>query len=143
MEKNSLLKNKLGIFIFLLFIIFLSVIKDSIAQQFPIGTYWVKRDRSYEGYNYYGQVAACGINIIVGGQYRSSTLPNILAAAEAENITMILDGITHTHDDSIQWYAGSDYQRHDRGVYHLPYESNGYAPILELQTIEAKVTYDF
>ncbi|MFZ5519436.1 MAG: right-handed parallel beta-helix repeat-containing protein [Candidatus Zhuqueibacterota bacterium] len=122
-----------------LFFVLLPLV-EVIAQQFPIGTYWVATDR--ERYDQYPQVADCGINIISGGNYNGvSPLPNILAAAEASNITMLISGINGT--DSLQWYGGSQSGYDSYRAYRLPYESDGYQPIPELQTIEHTLIYDF
>lgn len=141
MEVKSFFKVKLGVLITVFFMLVVNFVTDVMAQQFPIGTYWVRIRGYREMYDYYYQVAQCGINIIIGGRYGSATLPTILNYAEAQNIAMIIDGVTDT--DSISWYAGADWGTHDRGSYHLPYEPQGYEPIPELQIIEAEATYDF
>ncbi len=144
METKRTFKVGMRVFSTAICIVLFGMLVDIMAQQFPIGTYWVRNtypDPNRERYDQYPQVRDCGINIIVGGRYGTSALPDILAAAEAAGITMIVDGVTAT--DSIQWYGGGHSRYDSYRAYRIPYESDGYNPIPELQTIEAPLIYDF
>jgi len=72
MATNCLFKVRLSGFLAATCVVLLSMIGDVIAQQFPIGTYWVRTNR--ERYDQYPQVADCGININVGGNYGTSQI---------------------------------------------------------------------
>ena len=126
---------KFLICLFGLFIV-LDLTSSAIAQQFPIGTYWVRDPNAQERHDMYNQVNQCGINIVVGGtNYYSDPLNAILDAADANDIQLIVNNAAQY--SYIYTYSNS---------YRMQYESTGYHSDQDyprLVSIEGPILYDF
>ena len=121
--------------LFCLTIIF-DLSSSALAQQFPVGAYWVRDPNARERYDMYNQVHQCGINIVVGGtNYQSTPLRTILDAADANDIQLIVNDAAPS--SKIKLYGSS---------YRMQYESTGYHSddrYPDLVRIEGPILYDF